>query len=173
MHNASFWLNLAVWIVGAVAILFALLLLVGRRYGDRLQKMAVASGQKRLFKRLKKQYPLLAARLEGFSVGEGSQEALQAAMRKLNPTEGMKFQAELNRLRENFVGRHPEVEPLARMDGTADAKAQGQAIDKLLKLPEPQRQALEKDLLWAWDQLRAKAPRAMGQFEAVFKKPAS
>lgn len=170
--DASFWLNFAAITLGVIVLVLAILLFVARRYGDRLQKAAVATGQKRLFKRLKKQYPLLAERLEGFSAASGSQEALQAAMRKLPPQEGLKFQNEFNRLRENFVVRHPEVAALAQMDGSADAKAQGQAIDALMKLPEPKRQALEKDLLWAWDQLRAKCPRPMGQFEAVFKKPA-
>ncbi|MFN3431971.1 MAG: hypothetical protein ACK46X_18730, partial [Candidatus Sericytochromatia bacterium] len=82
--------------------------------------------------------------------------------------EGLKLQAEFNRLRDNFMAKHPEVSPL--INAGQDGKAQSQAFNTLMKLPDEKRQALEKDLIWAWDQLRRNSPKAMGQLESAFRK---
>lgn len=136
--------------------------------GPKLTQLAGDAYQKRLLKQVKKKYPLIAERIEGFQMGPETQQTFESTMRKLPPQEAMKLQAEFNRLRDKFVERHPEIAPF--MAAGQDAQAQAKAIDALFKLPDAQRTALEKDLLWAWDQLRGRFPKLMGQAESAFRK---
>jgi hypothetical protein len=134
----------------------------------RLGQLAGTAYQQRMLKQIKKKYPLIAERIEGYEMNAGTQDAFQHAMKKLPPQEGMKLQTEFNRLRDNFLIKHPEVQPL--FESGQDGRAQAKAFDDLLKLPEPQRQALEKDLIWAWDHLRKTLPKQVGPLEAAFRK---
>lgn len=155
-----------------VAVLIAAAVVLGPRLGRALApRMAKAAGeayQKRLFKRIRKQYPLLAERLAEFELTPGNQEAFQNAIKRLPPQEALKLQAEFNRLRDNFLTRHPEIAPM--VNAGQDGRAQAKAMEDLLKLPADRRAALEKDLLWAWDQLRGRFPKLVGGLEAAYRR---
>lgn len=160
-------------VLGVILVLIVLVLLAPRLFPKvqpKLQQMAMNTYQKRFFKQIKKKFPLLAERLEQFEMSPENQAAFQATMQKLPPQEGMKLQLEFNRLRDKFMERHPEVAPLIAQAQSQDAKAQSKALDQVMKLPDDQRAAIEKDLLWAWDQLRGRFPKMMGQLEAPLKK---
>ena len=165
-------LNWVLTILAIVLVLLLLFLIIAPRVypalGVKMGQMAGDAYQRRLLKKLKKQYPLLAERLEGFSMAPENQDAFQHAMRKLPPQEAMKLQAEFNRLRDNFMTKHPEITPL--IEAGQDGRAQAKAFDTVMKLPAEQRAALEKDLIWAWDQLRSRFPRLMGTLESAYKK---
>lgn len=166
----DFWLNLLVIVLGVTLGLAVAAFLLRKTIGPRIGRMMGDAYQQRFMRKLKKQYPLLSERLAEFDMGPGKQEAFEHAMRKLPPQEAMKLQAEFNRLRENFIGRHPELNEL--IAGAQDARGQMKAMDKVMKLPAEKRQAIEKDLLWAWDQLRGRFPKLMGPLEAAFRKKA-
>ena len=162
-------------VLAIVVALLAILVILGPRIGATLgPKMAKAAGeqyQRRFFKRLKKQYPLLGERLDQYELNTANQEAFQHQIKKLPPQEAMKLQAEFNRLRDNFVQRHPEISPM--IAAGQDGRAQAKAMEALLKLPADKRQALEKDLIWAWDQLRGRFPKLVGPLEAAYRKKGS
>ncbi|MDB5100449.1 MAG: hypothetical protein JWM80_4870 [Cyanobacteria bacterium RYN_339] len=141
--------------------------LVGPRFG----KFAGEAYQKRFFKQLQKKYPVLAVRIEGFEMGPANQEAFQSAIKRLPPQRAMELQTEFNRLRENFMQRHPELVPV--FEAGQDPRAQAKAMDAMLKFPEDKRKAIEKDVIWAWDQLRGRYPAMMGPLEQAFKKKAA
>lgn len=158
-------------IVLVVLILITTVILIAFRnpaVQQRFGKMAGEAYQKRFFKQIKKNFPLLAERLEGYEMSPERQAAFQAQMMRLPPQEAMKLQAEFNRLRDNFMTRHPELAPL--INAGQDAKAQAKAVDDIMKLPAEKRQAIEKDLLWALDQLRGRFPKLVGPLEATLKK---
>lgn len=118
-------------------------------------------------KRFTKAYPQLAARVEDFHFGPELQGNFEATMRRLPPMELQKLQLEFMRLKDNLVKRHPELQSIA--EAGQNGEAQAKAFEGLLKLPEEKRGALEKDLLWAWDQLKGSYPRVVGPIEACFK----
>jgi hypothetical protein len=165
-------LNTVLVIITVLLLAAALFLILAPRFFPGISvwmtKTAGDAYQKRMFKQIQKKYPLLAERIQGFEMTPASQNAFQNAMKKLPPNEGMKLQTEFNRLRDNFVAKHPEVQPLFAAGD--DGRAQGKAFNVLMKLPAEKRQALEKDLLWAWDQLRRNSPKAMGNLESAFRK---
>lgn len=165
-------LNTILIIITVLLLAAILFLILAPRFfpgvGVWMTKTAGEAYQRRMFKQIKKKYPLLAERIEGFEMTPGSQDAFQNAMKKLPPQEGMKLQNEFNRLRDNFLAKHPEVQPLFAAGD--DGKAQGKAFNTLMKLPNEKRQALEKDLLWAWDQLKRNSPKAMNNLEHAFRK---
>ena len=163
------------WVLTIITILLVLLLIflivaprVYPALGVKMGQMAGEAYQRRMFKKLRKQFPLLAERLDGYSLSPENQTAFQNAMRKLPPQEAMKLQVEFNRLRDNFMIKHPEIKPL--LEAGDDGRAQTKAFDQVMKLPADQRAALEKDLIWAWDQLRSRFPRLMGTLESAYKK---
>lgn len=163
--------NILLALTIVLVLLLAFILLVPRFFpglNARMGKFAGETYQKRLFKQIQKKYPALWERVQGYELSAESQDAFQNSMKKLPPQEGMKLQAEFNRLRDNFMTKHPEVAPL--INAGQDGKAQSQAFNTLMKLPDDKRQALEKDLIWAWDQLRRNSPKAMGQLESAFRK---
>jgi hypothetical protein len=161
-------------VLAIVALAIALLVILWPRlkksFGPQFTKTVGELYQKRFFKQIQKKFPLLGLRLNAFELSPERSEAFQTAMKRLPPQEGMKLQAEFNRLRDNFLVRHPEIAPV--LSSGEDGRAQAKALDALMKLPAPQREALDKDLIWAWDQLRGKFPRWMGTLEASFKKKA-
>ena len=134
----------------------------------RVGKIAGDAYQKRFLKQLRQKYPLLAGRLDAYDTGPASQEAFQAAMHRLPPQEAMKLQAEFNRLRDNFMQRHPEIAPM--FSSAQDPREQAKLMDQVLKLPNDKRAAIEKDLIWAWDQLRGRFPKLVGPLENTLKK---
>jgi hypothetical protein len=165
--------NLLLILTIVLLVATVILILAPRVFPSLNARMTKAAGdayQRRMFKQIKKNYPLLAEKLEGFEMTPQSQDAFQNAMKKLPPQEGMKLQAEFNRLRDNFLAKHPEVQPL--VGAGQDGRAQAKAFNDLMKLPADKRQALEKDLIWAWDQLKRTSPKAMGPLESAFRKKA-
>jgi hypothetical protein len=164
------WQNVLVIVLGVVLGLAVAAFLMRKTLGPRIGQMMGKAYQQRFMKQLKKQYPLLSERFAEYEMGPERQEAFQNAMKKLPPQEAMKLQAEFNRLRENFMGRHPELNEL--ITGAQDARGQMKAMDQVMKLPADKRQAIEKDLLWAWDQLRGRFPKLMGPLEAAFRRKA-
>ena len=164
------------WILlGVIVCLIVIVVINWRRIaaalGPSVGKMMGEAYMKRFMKQLKQKYPQLAARVQDFEMTPDSQGSFEAAMKRLPPQEAMKLQMEFNRLRDNFMVRHPEVQPL--FSAGQDPRAQAKAMDDLLKLPEDKRQALEKDLIWAWDRLRSSFPKLMGPLEAAFRKKAT
>lgn len=133
--------------------------------GPKVAKQYMAS----MRKRFTKAYPQLAARVADFQFGPQLQGNFEATMRRLPPMEVQKLQLEFMRLKDNLVKRHPELNAIA--EAGQNAEAQAKAFEGLLKLPEDKRGALEKDLLWAWDQLKGTYPRLVGPIEACFKGP--
>ena len=162
------WQNVLVIVLGVALGLAVAAFLMRRTLGPRVGKLMGNAYQQRFMKQLKKQYPLLSERFAEYEMGPERQAAFETAMKKLPPQEAMKLQEEFNRLRLNFMTRHPEFESL--IAGSADAKGQMKAMDAVMKLPADKRAAIEKDLLWAWDQLRGRFPRLMGPLEAAFRK---
>lgn len=162
------WMNILTVVLGVVLGLLLAAFFLRKRLGPPLARFMGQAYQQRMMRQIQKKYPVLAARFEEFDVGPERQEALQAAMRRLPPQEGMKLQVEFTRLKENFMARHPEVESL--LGGAADPRGQMKAFDKAMKLPAPQREAIEKDLIWAWDQLRGRFPKLMGALEGAVRK---
>lgn len=130
--------------------------LFGKAYSQRFQKQ------------LKKNYPQLSERFAEFEMTAGSQDAFQAAMKRLPPQEAMKLQTEFQRLQTNFMGRHPELAALWAQ--AQDPRGQMKAMDQVMKFPKDKREAIEKDLIWAWDQLRGRFPKLMGPIESAFRK---
>lgn len=166
------WQNVLVIVLGvALGLAVAVFLLRKTPLGPRLGMMFGKAYQQRFMKQIAKQYPLLAERFADYEMGPERQEAFQSAMKRLPPQEAMKLQTEFNRLRENFMARHPELAPLLAEAQTP--QGQVKAMEKALKLPAAQREAIEKDLLWAWDQLRGRFPKLMGPLEAAFRKKAA
>jgi hypothetical protein len=163
----DFWLNLLTILLGITLGLALAALLFRKRLGPLFARMMGDAYRQKLERQLKKNYPLLAERFGEFDVSAERQEAIQAAMRRIPPQEGMKLQTEFLRLRENFLARHPELGEL--FSGT-DPRAQMKAFDRAMKLPADQRAAIEKDLLWAWDQLRGRFPKLLGTIEAAARK---
>lgn len=163
------WISIALLAL-FVALLAILLPRLWQIVGPRFGKFAGEAYQQRFFKQLKTKYPQLAERLDGYEMTPASQEAFQAAIKRLPPQRAMELQVEFNRLRENFMQRHPELEPI--FAAGQDPRAQAKAMDAVLKFPEDQRKAIEKDVLWAWDQLRGRYPALMGPLENAFKKKA-
>ena len=135
---------------------------------QRLGKMAGDVYQKRFLKQLKKNFPLLAEKFADYDMSPERQEAFRNQMMRLPPQEALKLQTEFNRLRDNFMNRHPELAPL--FSAGQDAKAQAKAVDAIMKLPADKRQAIEKDVLWALDQLRGRFPKLVGPLESSLKK---
>lgn len=162
------WMNAVTIVVGILLGLALAALLMRKRLGPYVARMMGQAYQQRMLRQIQKKYPALAARFEEFDVGPDRQEALQAAMRRLPPQEGMKLQVEFMRLKENFMVRHPELESL--LGGVGDPRSQMKAFDQAMKLPAEQRDAIEKDLIWAWDQLRGRFPKLMGALEAAVRK---
>jgi uncharacterized protein YneF (UPF0154 family) len=163
----DFWLNLLTIVLGITLGLALAALIFRKRLGPFFARMMGDAYRQKLERQLKKNYPLLAERFAEFDVSAERQEAIQAAMRRIPPQEGMKLQTEFLRLRENFLARHPELGEL--FSGT-DPRAQMKAFDSAMKLPADQRAAIEKDLLWAWDQLRGRFPKLLGTIEAAARK---
>jgi hypothetical protein len=163
----DFWLNLLTILLGLTLGLALAALLLRKRLGPLFARLMGDAYRQKLERQLKKNYPLLAERFGEFDVSAERQEAIQAAMRRIPPQEGMKLQTEFMRLRENFLARHPELGEL--FSGT-DPRAQMKAFDRAMKLPADQRAAIEKDLLWAWDQLRGRFPKLLGAIEAAARK---
>lgn len=122
---------------------------------------------KGLRKRFTKAYPLLAARVEGFEFGPQLQPAFETTMRRMPPMEVQKLQLEFMRLKDNLLKRHPELAAFA--EAGQNGEAQAKAFEGLLKLPDAKRAALEKDVIWAWDQIKGAFPRIVGPIEACFK----
>lgn len=164
------WQNVLVIVIGVLLGVALAAFLMRKAIGPRVGQMMGKAYQQRFTKQLKKQYPLLSARLEEYEMGPERQAAFESAMKKLPPQEAMKLQEEFNRLRLNFMARHPELEAL--IAGAQDPKGQMKAMDTVMKLPADKRAAIEKDLIWAWDQLRGRFPRLMGPLEAAFRKKA-
>lgn len=168
-------MNQVLLIVAIVLLIVTAVVILAPRFfpglNTRMTKMAAETYQRRMFKKIQKNYPLLAERLDGYEMSPESQETFQNAMKRLPPQEGMALQLEFNRLRDNFLAKHPEVQPLFASGN--DGQAQAKAFDQLMKLPPEQRAKLEKDILWAWDHLRKSHPKQVGPLEAAFrKKPA-
>lgn len=162
------WITILAVIVTVVALLVILSPQLNRVLGPRMTRMANETMQKRFVKQLRKKFPALADRVSDFEMTPGTQEAFQNALKRLPPQEAQKLQYEFNRLRDNLMSRDPELAPL--VTAGADAKAQGKAIDALFKLPDERRQTIEKDVIWAWDQLRGRFPKLMGTLEGAFRK---
>jgi hypothetical protein len=160
------WLIILGILLGAALAIF----LARKTLGPRLAKLFGDAYGARFQKQLKKNYPQLAERFAEFEMGPGSQEAFQAAMTRLPPQEAMKLQTEFQRLQTNFLGRHPELAEL--WTKAQDPRGQMKAMDAVMKFAPEKRQTIEKDLLWAWDQLRGRFPKLMGPLEAAFKKKA-
>ncbi|HBN07313.1 MAG TPA: hypothetical protein DD435_01260 [Cyanobacteria bacterium UBA8530] len=138
---------------------------------NRIAQFLGKSVERRFFGQFKKKYPEIAERFEGYGTPTTEkQENLMAAFKRLPPIEAKKLHDEFQRLKTNFLVRHPEVEGLLGSAQGGDAKAQLKAMEALLKLPDDQRKSLSKDFLWAWDQLRTRFPRLMGSLEAAYKK---
>ncbi len=136
----------------------------------KIGKQLAGAYQARLIKQLRKKYPLLAARVLDFQMSEEAVGGFQAAMKRMPPQEGQKLQLEFLRLRDNLISRNPELGELLALT-QADGKAQMQALDKLMKLPDARRAAIEQDVIWAWDQLRGRFPKWVAMAEAPFRKP--
>lgn len=162
------WLNVLTVVLGVIAGLAIAAFLLRKTLGPRIAKLMGDAYGKRFQKQLKKNYPLLAERFAEYEMTPGSQEAFQAAMKRLPPQEAMKLQTEFQRLQANFMGRHPELGELMAM--AQDPRGQMKAMDQVMKFPADKRQAIEKDLLWAWDQLRGRFPKLMGPLESAFRK---
>jgi hypothetical protein len=160
--------NTTLFLLGLLVVLLALAPLLWRLYGQRFGMFAGKAYQKRMLDQLKKKYPLVAARLDGFDLGPGSQDGFQNAMKRLPPQKAQEFQIEFERLRTNFMARHPELE--AVLGAGQDPKAQVKAMNTVMNFPEEQRKTIEKDLLWAWDALRSRFPNLMGPLESSLKK---
>ena len=165
------WITVLAVVVTVIALLVILSPQLNKVLGPRMTKMAGEAYQRRFLKQLQKKFPALAARVSDFEMRPQSQEAFQSALKRLPPQEAQKLQLEFNRLRDNLVVRDPELAPL--VTAAADAKAQGKAIDAIFKLPDDRRQAIEKDVIWAWDQLRGCFPKLMGTLESAFRKKSS
>jgi hypothetical protein len=164
----AFWILYLGLTLLAIAVILRFGPLLWRRVAPRIALFIGRAYQERLTRQLKKKFPTLAERLNDFDFAGDKREAFEAADRRLPPHEALKMQTEFNKIREQFVSRHPEV--LALIGGATDPKTQVKAIDQVMALPEEKRQAIEADLLRAWDQLRSKYPLLMGALEGVFKK---
>lgn len=162
------------WPILLLLFVVAVLVVMGPRlwhtFGPRFGRFAGEAYQKRMITQLKAKYPKLAERLDGYDLGPASQEAFQGAMKRLPPQKAMELQLEFNRLRENFMARHPELAPV--LNAGQDPKEQVKAMNTVMNFPDDQRAAIEKDLLWAWDQLRGRYPALMGPIESALKRKA-
>ncbi|MEB3329455.1 MAG: hypothetical protein VKQ33_09515 [Candidatus Sericytochromatia bacterium] len=163
----QFWLNLLTILLGILLGLALAALLFRKRLGPLVARLMGEAYRKKMERQLRKGYPQLADRFSEFDMSADRQEAIQAAMRRIPPQEGLKLQTEFLRLRENFLARHPELDGL--FSGT-DPRTQMKAFDSAMKLPAEQRAAIEKDLLWAWDQLRGRFPKLVGLIEAAARR---
>lgn len=157
-------------LLAVVAALIASGPMLWRTFGPTVGRFMGSAYQKRMIDQLKQKYPLVAARLDGFDLGPGSQANIEAAFKRLPPQKAMEFQVAFAEVREKFMARHPELAGV--LSAGEDARAQVKAMNQLLKFPDEQRQAIEKDLIWAWDQLRGRFPALMGPLEAALKKKA-
>ncbi|HEY9765045.1 MAG TPA: hypothetical protein V6C82_01715 [Chroococcales cyanobacterium] len=177
-HAAASMINpqsILLTILVALAIAIGIFVLLRPQYiknlWARIAQFLGKSVERRFFAQFKKKYPEIAERFEGYGTPTTEkQESLMAAFKRLPPIEAKKLHDEFQRLKTNFLLRHPEVEGLLGSAQGGDAKAQLKAMEALLKLPDDQRKALSKDFLWAWDQLRTRFPRLMGSLEAAYKK---
>ncbi len=167
-----FWVNS---ILAAVAGVIAAVLLVPKSRKElmgRFMGVLAQSYQKQLAREFGRKYPDLYARFSDFKFTAESQTALMAAMKRIPPQEAMKLQAEFTRLTEGFQARHPELGDFLGAMKAQDGKAQAKAMQKVFKLPEVQRQAISKDLIWAYDQLSGRFPKWVKMLESTLKGPA-
>lgn len=175
---SSWWSDPWFWvgsILAAVAgILFALLIIpkTRQKFLAKLMAQMGQAYQKQLAREFGRKYPDIYARFSAFKFSPESQNALMAAMKRIPPQEGVKLQAEFMRLTEGFQARHPELDDFLNAMKAQDGKAQAKAMQKVFKLPEAQRQAISKDLLWAYDQLSGRFPKWVKMLEGTLKGPA-
>src|SRR5262245_49464086 len=103
-----------IWIVLLAVVAFGVAFgpRLWRLYVPRFGAFAGKAYTDRILKQLKAKYPTVAERMEGFDLGPDSQGSFTAALKRLPPQRAMELQMEFNRLRENFMTRHPELEPV-------------------------------------------------------------
>lgn len=157
--------------VVALAVYFILRPQAFKMIWTRIGAFLARGVERRYYKRFRKQYPQLAERFAGYGAPTPQkQEALMNAFKRLPPMEAKKLHDEFQRLRINFTQRHPEVEDLMNVAQGGKPQDQLKAMEKLLNLPEEKRKSIEKDFLWAWDQLRNRFPSLVGSLESAYKK---
>ncbi len=165
-----FWVNA---ILAAIAGMLLGILIIPksrRALAARLMSLMGDAYQKQLAREFQRKFPDLYARFSGFRFTGESQTALMAAMRKIPPQEGLKLQTEFMRLADGFQGRHPELADFLNALRAQDAKGQAKHLSKIFKLKPDQRQAISKDLLWAYDQLSGRFPRWVKMLEATLRE---
>ncbi|MBI6545425.1 MAG: hypothetical protein HY692_01440 [Cyanobacteria bacterium NC_groundwater_1444_Ag_S-0.65um_54_12] len=133
----------------------------------RLTKAMADAYQRQLSKQFKAKFPELYERFGKIRLSGDTPNTLQTAMRRIPPQEGIKLQAEFLRLSENFLARHGELGNFISVLKSQDAKGQAKEMQKIFKLPPAQRQAIAKDLLWAYDQIYGRFPRWVKMLEAT------
>lgn len=168
------WFWVMAFLAALAGVLFAALLVPKSRraLSARFVTALSQSYQRQIAREFQRKYPGIYARFSGFKFTPESQAALMAAMKRIPPQEAMKLQAEFMRLTEGFQNRHPELNEFLDAMKAQDGKAQGKAMQKVFKLPEPQRRAIEKDLLWAYDQLSGRFPKWVKLLEGTLRGPA-
>jgi len=166
-----FWVNSV--LAALAGMLFAVLIIPKSRraLAARLVGAMGRAYQQQLAREFQRKFPDLYARFSGFRLTGDSQNALMAAMRKIPPQEGLKLQTEFTRLAENFQARHPELADFLGALKAQDAKGQAKRLQKVFKLKPDQRQAISKDLIWAYDQLSGRFPRWVKMLEATLRGP--
>ena len=157
-------------VLGVVAGLF-LFPKTRRQLSARFMGVMTKAYQKQMANQFKAKFPPLYERFSGFRLGPDSQAALQAAMKRIPPQEGVKLQAEFMRLTDGFLSRHPELTGFVDALKAQNAQGQAKELQKVMRLKKDPRDAISKDLLWAYDQLGTRFPRWVKTLEAAAKGP--
>lgn len=171
MINPTIWIDLGIAVGAAAAAVLAARTL-GPKLAPTLGKAMGEAYQKRLFKQLKAKYPDLIARFAELGpITPEKQERFAATFKRIPPGEGQKIQAEFLRLKDGFMARHPDLDPLLADFQSGEGKRQAKAIQTVLKFPEPKRKALSKDLIWAIDQFQGRFPKWYQALLSTLRSP--
>ncbi len=127
--------------------------------------------QKQVVKQFKAGFPELYAKFSGLNLGPQSQTGLQSAMMRIPPQEAVKLQGEFLRSKDWLLSRHAELEPFVAVMSSQDPRAQVKALQDVFKLPSSKRQAIEKDVLSAYDRLAGRFPKWVSLIEATLRNP--
>ena len=136
-----------------------------------LGPMLGSAYQKQVVKQFKASFPELYAKFSGLNLGPQSQTALQAAMMRIPPQEALKLQGEFLRSKDWLLSRHSELDAFVAVMSSQDPKAQVKTLQDVFKLPGPKRQAIEKDVLSAYDRLAGRFPKWVNLLEATLRNP--
>jgi len=157
--DAWTWLGWGLTLLLALAVVVLVVPATRLRVSTWVGPRLAASYQKQIGKQFKSAYPGLYARFSWLQPSSASQDLLQGAFRQMPPTEAQRLIGEFQRLAGNLEQRHEELAPFVAAIRAQDAQKQASALQALMKLKADRRQALEKDVLWAYDQLHGRFPK--------------